>query len=113
MASMWIRSPISLSLDSSEALLDEPHKIEAENNLRLVYFGVGLAGKSTNFRQLQKTLSPNENADPLWTVASGPDDRTLFFDYLAIDVQQRDISWRVHVYTATGQVANHNASTQY
>ncbi len=109
MDSMLIRAPIAISPDESEALLDEPHKIEAENNLRLVYFGVGLAGKSTNLCQLQKSLSPEEHVEPQRTTVSPPGDRTLFFDYLAIDVQHQNISWRVHVYTASGQVANHNA----
>lgn len=78
-----------------------------EITLKLVYYGPGLSGKTTNLRSLHELVAA-EQRTRLMTLETR-DDRTLFFDLLPMTFRQGDLSLRFKVFTAPGQVL-HNAT---
>ncbi|MBI3827447.1 MAG: GTPase domain-containing protein [Candidatus Rokubacteria bacterium] len=71
-------------------------------NFKIVYYGPGVAGKTTNLQLLHRRL-PEESRGEMVTLNTG-DDRTLFFDFLpvsALDV--RGFATRFQLYTVPGQ----------
>lgn len=70
---------------------------------KIVYYGPGLAGKTTNLRHLfDKT--PTDYTGELVTINT-ESDRTLYFDYLPMDLGTvADMRVRLQLYTAPGQV---------
>ncbi|MGB9716281.1 MAG: GTP-binding protein [Thermodesulfovibrionales bacterium] len=74
-----------------------------EITIKVVYYGPGLSGKTTNLQYLHYIL----NSDKKSKLVSLPTetDRTLFFDLLPIDLGKiRDFSIRFQLYTVPGQV---------
>jgi len=74
-----------------------------EITIKVVYYGPGLGGKTTNLQYLHFILDPNKRSK----LVSLPTetDRTLFFDLLPIDLgKMRDFSIRFQLYTVPGQV---------
>jgi signal recognition particle receptor subunit beta len=74
-----------------------------EINCKIVYYGPGLGGKTTNIQWIyQKTASGNKgNMVSLNT----ENERTLFFDFLPLDLGEiRGFKTRFHLYTVPGQV---------
>lgn len=81
---------------------------EKEINLKLVYYGTGLGGKTTNLKYIHKSLSPTTRGE-LISLATETE-RTLFFDFLPLDLGKiRDFSVRLSLYTVPGQ-EEYNAS---
>ena len=74
-----------------------------EINCKIVYYGPGLGGKTTNIQWIhQKTR--NESKGKLISLATETD-RTLFFDFLPIELGTiRGFRTRFHLYTVPGQV---------
>jgi len=75
---------------------------------KIVYYGTGFSGKTTNLQFIHRQLSPDTRGE-LISMATQTD-RTLFFDFLPLDLG--DISgWKVRfaLYTVPGQV-EYNAS---
>lgn len=74
-----------------------------ELNLKLVYYGPALSGKTTNLQALHAMVPP-QSAGRLMTLETR-DDRTLFFDLLPVFVRS-DSGFKVKVklYTVPGQV---------
>jgi signal recognition particle receptor subunit beta len=74
-----------------------------EITLKVVYYGPGLSGKTTNLQYLHSVLSPATKGKLL--SLSTEADRTLFFDFLPIELGKiRDFSIRFQLYTVPGQV---------
>ncbi|HEX7123937.1 MAG TPA: GTPase domain-containing protein [Gemmatimonadaceae bacterium] len=79
-----------------------------EINCKLVYYGPGLGGKTTNLEHVYKKVSPNTRGK-LISLATETE-RTLFFDFLPVDLGTiRGFKTRFHLYTVPGQVY-YNAS---
>ena len=72
-----------------------------EINCKLVYYGAGLGGKTTN---LEKVYEMTPNKGKMISLAT-ESDRTLFFDFLPLDLGTvRGFKTRFHLYTVPGQV---------
>ncbi|HTR44996.1 MAG TPA: ADP-ribosylation factor-like protein [Thermodesulfovibrionales bacterium] len=74
-----------------------------EITLKVVYYGPGLSGKTTNLQYLYSVLDPSSRGKFISLATEA--DRTLFFDFLPIDVGKiRDFSIRFQLYTVPGQI---------
>lgn len=74
-----------------------------EINFKLVYYGPGLSGKTTNLKKIYEQI-PAESKGELVSLAT-EDERTLFFDFLPLDLGQvNGFKTRFHLYTVPGQV---------
>lgn len=74
-----------------------------EINVKLVYYGPGLCGKTTNLQYVYEKTNPNSKGK-LISLATETD-RTLFFDFLPLDLGTvRGFKTRFHLYTVPGQV---------
>lgn len=79
-----------------------------EINCKIVYYGPGLGGKTTNIKYVYSKINP-ETRGRLISLATELD-RTLFFDFLPLDLGTiRGFRTRFHLYTVPGQVY-YNAS---
>ena len=79
-----------------------------EINCKIVYYGPGLGGKTTNLEVVYGKIQP-ETRGKLISLATETD-RTLFFDFLPVDLGTiRGFKTRFHLYTVPGQVY-YNAS---
>ena len=79
-----------------------------EINCKLVYYGPGLGGKTTNLEYVYGRVSPDTRGK-LISLAT-EQERTLFFDFLPVDLGTiRGFKTRFHLYTVPGQVY-YNAS---
>jgi len=77
--------------------------VARELNCKIVYYGPGLGGKTTNLQHVYSITAP-ENKGKLISLATETE-RTLFFDFLPIDLGQiRGFRTRFHLYTVPGQV---------
>jgi signal recognition particle receptor subunit beta len=77
--------------------------VAREINCKIVYYGPGLGGKTTNLQYVYQVTS-SENKGKLISLATETE-RTLFFDFLPIDLGQiRGFRTRFHLYTVPGQV---------
>lgn len=69
---------------------------------KIVYYGPGLSGKTTNLRVIHGLLPPRERGELVSIEDEGQ--RTLFFDYLPFDVGEvGGLSFRFQLFTVTGQ----------
>ena len=74
-----------------------------EINCKIVYYGPGLGGKTTNLQFIYEKTNP-QNKGQLISLATETD-RTLFFDFLPLDLGTvRGFRTRFHLYTVPGQV---------
>src|SRR3982074_59440 len=74
-----------------------------EINCKIVYYGPGLCGKTTNLQYIYNKTSP-ESKGKMISLATEAD-RTLFFDFLPLDLGSiRGFTTRFHLYTVPGQV---------
>jgi signal recognition particle receptor subunit beta len=79
-----------------------------EINCKLVYYGPGLGGKTTNLEFIYRKVAPGTRGK-LISLATETE-RTLFFDFLPVDLGTiRGFKTRFHLYTVPGQVY-YNAS---
>ena len=79
-----------------------------EINSKIVFYGPGLGGKTTNIKYVYTKLQPTLKGR-LISLATELD-RTLFFDFLPVDIGTiRGFRTRFHLYTVPGQVF-YNAS---
>jgi signal recognition particle receptor subunit beta len=79
-----------------------------EINCKIVYYGPGLGGKTTNLEHVYGKVKP-ETRGKLISLATETE-RTLFFDFLPVDLGTiRGFKTRFHLYTVPGQVY-YNAS---
>ena len=79
-----------------------------EINCKIVYYGPGLGGKTTNLEYVYEKVAPSSKGK-LISLATETE-RTLFFDFLPVDLGTiRGFRTRFHLYTVPGQVY-YNAS---
>src|SRR5260221_9093786 len=79
-----------------------------EINCKIVYYGSGLGGKTTNLEHVYGKVQPDTRGK-LISLATETE-RTLFFDFLPVDLGTiRGFKTRFHLYTVPGQVY-YNAS---
>lgn len=74
-----------------------------EINCKIVYYGPGLCGKTTNLQYIFETT--RQDAKGKMISLATDTERTLFFDFLPIDLGSvRGYKVRFHLYTVPGQV---------
>jgi mutual gliding-motility protein MglA len=79
-----------------------------EINCKLVYYGPGLGGKTTNLEHVYSKVAPDQRGKMVSLATET--ERTLFFDFLPVDLGTiRGFKTRFHLYTVPGQVY-YNAS---
>jgi signal recognition particle receptor subunit beta len=79
-----------------------------EINCKLVYYGPGLGGKTTNLEHVYNKVAPASRGKMISLATET--ERTLFFDFLPVDLGTiRGFKVKFHLYTVPGQVY-YNAS---
>jgi mutual gliding-motility protein MglA len=79
-----------------------------EITCKVVYYGTGLGGKTTNLEHIHSRVDPDSRGKMI--SLSTETDRTLFFDFLPVDLGEiRGFKTRFQLYTVPGQVY-YNAS---
>lgn len=74
-----------------------------ELTAKIVYYGPGLCGKTTNLQKIYDSL-PGDGRGKMLSLATQTD-RTLFFDFLPIELGTiRGMKTRIQLYTVPGQV---------
>jgi len=77
-----------------------------EIHFKIVYYGPGLGGKTTNLKCLHERL-PADRRGRLVSIATDHE-RTLFFDFLPIELGAiQGLTTRFHLYTVPGQSYYH------
>jgi signal recognition particle receptor subunit beta len=73
-----------------------------ELNLKIVYYGPALSGKTTNLEQIHARVDPAHRSDLVSLKTH--EDRTLFFDFLELELGQiSGFTPKIHLYTVPGQ----------
>jgi mutual gliding-motility protein MglA len=80
---------------------------QRELTLKIVYYGPGLSGKTTNLRALYQRIQPQLRGH-LMTLDTA-DDRTLFFDTLPLVFRAGNLKVKIKMFTVPGQVM-HNST---
>src|SRR5256714_2244284 len=75
---------------------------QRELTLKIVYYGPGLSGKTTNLRALYQRIQPALRGH-LMTLDTA-DDRTLFFDTLPLVFKSGNLKVKLKLFTVPGQV---------
>lgn len=74
-----------------------------EINCKIVYYGIGLCGKTTNLHYIHKTVNPRDVGDMV--SIDTETERTLYFDLLPLDLGRvHGFQIRFQLYTVPGQV---------
>ena len=74
-----------------------------EINCKLVYYGPGLCGKTTNLQYIYQKTAPDAKGKMISLATET--ERTLFFDFLPLSLGEiRGFKTRFHLYTVPGQV---------
>ncbi len=74
-----------------------------EINCKIVYYGAGLGGKTTNLQFIFDKTADKQKSKMISLATET--DRTLFFDFLPLDLGTvRGFKTRFHLYTVPGQV---------
>jgi len=74
-----------------------------EITIKIVYYGPGLSGKTTNLQYLHSIFEPSKRGKLISLATEA--DRTLFFDFLPVEIGKiSDFSIRFQLYTVPGQV---------
>jgi len=73
-----------------------------EINCKIVYYGPGLGGKTTNLQYIYNTTQEAQKGRMI--SLTGDTERTLFFDFLPLNIGEiRGFKTRFHLYTVPGQ----------
>jgi len=74
-----------------------------EINCKIVYYGPGLCGKTTNLQYIYNKTNPQAKGKMISLATET--ERTLFFDFLPLSLGEiRGFKTRFHLYTVPGQV---------
>lgn len=74
-----------------------------EINVKIVYYGPGLSGKTTNLQVIHRKVPPEFKSDMVSLATET--DRTLFFDFLPLDLGKiKGFATKFQLYTVPGQV---------
>jgi signal recognition particle receptor subunit beta len=77
--------------------------VTKEVNCKIVYYGPGLGGKTTNIQHVYQKTSGDSKGNII--SLNTENERTLFFDFLPLDLGEiRGFKTRFHLYTVPGQV---------
>jgi hypothetical protein len=77
--------------------------VTKEVNCKIVYYGPGLGGKTTNIQYVYQKTSGDSKGNII--SLNTENERTLFFDFLPLDLGEiRGFKTRFHLYTVPGQV---------
>jgi mutual gliding-motility protein MglA len=77
--------------------------MQREINCKLVYYGPGLCGKTTNLQYIYERTNPDAKGKMISLATET--ERTLFFDFLPLSLGEiRGLKTRFHLYTVPGQV---------
>src|SRR5512138_415840 len=86
-----------------DAPVSTVNALAREISAKIVYYGPGLSGKTTSLQRVYDFVRPESRGQLISLNTEG--DRTLFFDFLPIQVQQvRGLNLRLQLYTVPGQV---------
>ncbi|MBY0470201.1 GTPase domain-containing protein [bacterium] len=78
------------------------NRVSKEVNLKIIYCGTGLSGKTTNVQYVYEQTQPEQRGKLL--KLSAENERTLFFDFLPLSVgAMKGYKTRFHLYTIPGQ----------
>lgn len=79
------------------------NKVAKEVNVKIVYYGAGLSGKTTNIEYIYNKVDPAKRGKLISLKTET--ERTLFFDFMPVDIGKvGDMSVKVHLYSVPGQV---------
>ncbi len=71
-------------------------------NLKIVYYGPALSGKTTNLEQIYKSVDPQRRSDLVSLKTN--EDRTLYFDFLQLELGKiSGLTPQIQLYTVPGQ----------
>lgn len=71
-------------------------------NLKVVYYGPALSGKTTNLEQIHAKIDPARRSDLISLKTS--EDRTLYFDFLQLELGKiNGLTPKIQLYTVPGQ----------
>lgn len=74
-----------------------------EIHCKIVYYGIGYCGKTTNIDYVFKSIDPRARGE-MYKIATETE-RTLFFDFLPLDLGKvHNFRVRFHLYTVPGQI---------
>jgi signal recognition particle receptor subunit beta len=74
-----------------------------EIHCKIVYYGIGYCGKTTNLQYVHRSINPTARGEML-SIATETE-RTLFFDFLPLDLGTvHGFRTRFHLYTVPGQI---------
>lgn len=77
--------------------------LSREINCKIVYYGPGLCGKTTNLQHIYQKTNPDAKGKMISLATET--ERTLFFDFLPLALGEiRGFKTRFHLYTVPGQV---------
>ncbi len=101
-------SPNRVRKSSGEQLVALINLAAREINYKIVYYGCGLCGKTTNIQYIHKRVNPAARGR-LVSIAT-EEERTLYFDFLPLSLGTvKGLRTRFHLYTVPGQ-SFYNAS---
>ncbi len=73
-----------------------------ELNLKVVYYGPALSGKTTNLEQIHARINPQRRGELISLKTA--EDRTLYFDFLQLELGKiSGLTPKIHLYTVPGQ----------
>jgi hypothetical protein len=73
-----------------------------ELNLKIVYYGPALSGKTTNLEQIHHRVDPKRRSELVSLKTH--EDRTLYFDFLQLELGKiSGLTPKIHLYTVPGQ----------
>jgi mutual gliding-motility protein MglA len=73
-----------------------------ELNLKIVYYGPALSGKTTNLEQIHARIDPKRRSELVSLKTH--EDRTLFFDFMQLELGRIGLlTPKIHLYTVPGQ----------
>jgi len=74
-----------------------------ELNLKIVYYGPALSGKTTNLEQIYTRVDPQRRGELISLKTY--EDRTLYFDFLQLELGKiSGLTPKIHLYTVPGQI---------
>lgn len=78
------------------------HRSGSEVAYKIVYYGPGLSGKTTNLRRIRDFIAPEHRGRLVTLCTRG--ERTVFFDFLPVDFAWiKGSNVRLHLYSVPGQ----------
>ncbi len=81
---------------------------QREIHCKIVYYGPGLCGKTTNLQYIYEKTKPDARGKMVSLQTQS--ERTLFFDFLPLSIGEiRGFKTRFHLYTVPGQVFYQNS----